>query len=365
MSADPRVVIVGGGVVGIACALAFARRGAAVTLLEAEDQLALAASGTNSGIVHTGFDSKPGELETELVLRAAQLRPPLLEALGVPFVAAGAVLTPRSDDDHAVIAGLAENAARNGVAVRARDADGALEVPGEGITDPVAVAGALAAAARRHGAEIRTGVRVQEPVAADIVVNAAGLGAGHVARLHGDTSFDVHPRKGEFLVFDVAPPGRILLPVPTARTKGVLVFATLDGRTIAGPTAVDLEGEDWTVRPQAREEILSNAMDMHPPLAGAEPVFAYAGLRPAGRDGANYVVRRSDADPRLIHAAAIRSTGLTAAPAIAERVVELAGLGDRPQADLLPGPPPPVLSAAIPWWRRSAEHRAAAAGGPV
>ncbi|MDX6713893.1 MAG: glycerol-3-phosphate dehydrogenase [Baekduia sp.] len=361
MSAEPEVTIVGGGVVGLACALAFARRGAAVTLLEAQDGLALAASGTNSGILHTGFDSKPGELETELILRAALLRPPVLAALGVPFARVGALLTPHGEADRAVIAGLAANTAANGVEVHVRDGDGALEVPGEGITDPVAFAGALAAAAVRHGAAIRTGVRVGEPVAGDMVVNAAGLGAGRVARLYGDASFDVFPRKGEFFVFDVAPPEQILLPVPTARTKGVLVFGTLDGRTIAGPTAVDLDEEDWSVRPEARDEILAKAAAMHPPLAGAEPAFAYAGLRPAGRDGANYVVRRSDADPRLIHAAAIRSTGLTASLAIAERVVALAGLGDRPEDELRPGGDPAAGSAS-PWWRRSAEHRAALAG---
>jgi len=76
--ADPArpVAIIGGGVVGSAVAYALARRGVATTLLEAEDDLALGASGTNSGILHTGFDSTPGELETELILRSAALREP-------------------------------------------------------------------------------------------------------------------------------------------------------------------------------------------------------------------------------------------------------------------------------------------------
>ena len=65
-------------------ALALARRGVEVELLEAEPEPGLAASGTNSGILHTGFDSIPGELETELILRAAELRGPVLDALGVP-----------------------------------------------------------------------------------------------------------------------------------------------------------------------------------------------------------------------------------------------------------------------------------------
>ncbi|MCW2986246.1 MAG: FAD-dependent oxidoreductase [Conexibacter sp.] len=353
----PEVVVVGGGVVGVACALALARRGAAVELRETHGALGLAASGTNSGILHTGFDSKPGELETELILRAATLRPPVLEALAIPFDPRGAVLTPRAEGDDATIAALAENARGNGVEAQV-DGAGALRVPGEGVTDPVAYTLALAAAAQRHGATIRTGARVDRPVAADIIINAAGLGAGAVARLHGDSAFRVHPRKGEFLVFDVAPPEHILLPVPTDRTKGVLVFPTLDGRTIAGPTAVDLDFEDWTVRPEAREEILGKAVEMYPALDGAEPAFAYAGLRPAGRDGANYVVARSDVDRRLIHAAAIRSTGLTASLAIAERVVALAGLGEEPEAPLLAGPPP--AAGATPWWRRTADRAAAA-----
>jgi glycerol-3-phosphate dehydrogenase len=352
------VVVVGGGVVGVACALAFARRGADVELREARDGLALAASGTSSGIVHTGFDTKPGELETELILRAAVLRPAVLETLGVPFARCGAVLDPgASAEARATVASLAANARGNGVEVAVRD-DGVLEVPGEGLTDPVAFVHALAGAAVAHGARLALGAPVVTPPEGDIIINAAGLGAGRLARLFGDDSFDVHPRKGEFLVFDVAPPERILLPVPAARTKGVLVFPTLDGRTVAGPTAVDLDAEDWTVRPEASEEILYKAIALYPALAGAEPAFAYAGLRPAGRDGANYVVRRSDADARLIHAAAIRSTGLTAALAIAERVVALAGLGDAEEEPLRAGAP--WVRADAPWWRRTADRLAAA-----
>jgi glycerol-3-phosphate dehydrogenase len=357
----PVVVVVGGGVVGVACALAFARRGADVELREARDALGLAASGTNSGIVHTGFDSTPGALETALILRAAELRPEVLDTLDVPFERRGAELVPQSDGDLATVRELYDNACANGVEV-VLGQNGALFVPGEGMTDPVAFTLALAGAAVEHGARLALGAPVRRVPDADVVVNAAGLGGGHVARLFGDASFDVHPRKGEFLVFDVPPPERILLPVPTARTKGVLVFPTLDGRTVAGPTAVDLRDEDWTVRPQARDEILAKAVTMYPALDGAEPVFAYAGLRPAGRDGANYVVRRSDGDRRLIHAGAIRSSGLTAALAIAERVVALAGLDAEPEEPLRAGAP--WVRGAGPWWRRTADRLAAATPDP-
>ena len=74
--------MIGAGVVGCAVALALARRGVGVALLEAEPEPALGASGTNSGILHTGFDATPGELETELILASAAARDPLFAAAG-------------------------------------------------------------------------------------------------------------------------------------------------------------------------------------------------------------------------------------------------------------------------------------------
>src|SRR5918994_4227116 len=375
--ADAEVAVVGAGVVGSATALALARRGVAVALLEAEPEPGLAASGTNSGVVHTGFDSPPAELETELILRSAALREPILDVLGVPLLRCGAVLRPLETGQREAIAGLADNARRNGVEARLLD-DGTLEVPGESITDPVAYTLALAGAAERHGAELRTGFRVtrierldgnlllgsegegEDRVRCRVAVNCAGLFADRVARLAGDDSFEVYPRKGEFLVFDPPEPlDRILLPVPTARTKGVLVFPTIDGKVAAGPTAIDQEDkEDWSVRPEAAGDILPRATAMWPPLTDAEPIAAYAGLRPAGR-GVNYLIGPSRACHGLVNVAAIRSTWLTASLGIAERVcaiVQELGIELGPEQPLDPGTPP---RRGGPWWRRTAEHLAA------
>jgi glycerol-3-phosphate dehydrogenase len=377
-SVDSDIAVVGAGVVGAATALELARRGASVALLEALDEPALAASGTNSGILHTGFDSVPGELETELILRAAELRDPVLDALAVPVLRCGAVMRPLAAGDRGAIARLRENARVNGVEAKVGD-DSSLAVPGEAATDPVAFTLGLVAAAERHGATLRTGFRVEaverrraggltvsEPggssLAARVVVNCAGLGAARLARSAGDDSFDVYPRKGEFLVFDPspgAPLGRILLPVPSQSTKGVLVFPTVDGKVVAGPTAVDQEdADDLAVRPAACGEILPKVAAMYPPLADMEPIFSYAGLRPAGR-GVNYVIGASQACPKLVNVAAIRSTGLTASLAIAERVaaiVEDRGIALGRPAPLERGEPPPPTG---PWWRRTADRHAA------
>jgi glycerol-3-phosphate dehydrogenase len=148
--------------------------------------------------------------------------------------------------------------------------------------------------------------------------------------------------------------------VPSKGTKGVLVFPTLDDKVVAGPTAVDGEDKsDWSVRPQAAEEILPKATRILPELEGAEPIASYAGLRPAGR-GVNYVIEPSRDCLGLVNVAAIRSTGLTASLGIA---VEVTGILDEmgfelgEEAPLEPGPAP---ASAGPWWRRVAEHRAAA-----
>lgn len=376
----PVVAVIGGGVVGSALLHTLAHRGVDAVLLEAQADLALSASGTNSGVLHTGFDSTPAQLETDLILRAAEIRPAILDALDVPVIACGAELVPRTDEDRETVRALAANAAANGVEVSIRSSDGALLVPGESVTDPVAFTQALAASAVAAGARIEKSARVtaitpshdglaietadgrRRVVAA--AINAAGLYADEIARMVGDDSFEIYPRKGEFFVFEL-PDGqtldRIVLPVPTKRTKGVLVFPTLDGRVVAGPTAVDLDDkEDWSVRPEARDEILAKAVEQFPPLAGLEPVFSYAGLRPAGRDS-NYVVGPSAVDDRLINVAAIRSTGLTASLGIADHVVGMLPALGIPIGDAQAPTPIAPTVADGPWWRRTASSRAGAA----
>jgi glycerol-3-phosphate dehydrogenase len=376
-SAEPVVAVIGGGVVGCAVAHALCARGVPVVVLEAERDLALGASGANSGILHTGFDSVPGELETRLILRSAELRETLLADLGVQAWRCGARMTPISRGDGEAVAALAANAEVNGVEYH-REPDGSLRVPGESVTDPVAYVRALAGAAVVGGARIRLGARVQELGPGELglslglageerlecaaAVNCAGLFADEVAGLAGEDLVEIYPRKGEFLVFS-SPPVRllseILLPVPSSMGKGVLVFPTLDGHIIAGPTARErLDKRDWSVEGDATEQILTRATAMFPSLQAGAPVAAYAGLRPAGR-GANYVIERSAALPGLVHVAAIRSTGLSASLGIGEHVAGM--LGEMGVVELgrhRPLTPPDEPAPAGFWWERAARRQA-------
>ena len=141
----------------------------------------------------------------------------------------------------------------------------------------------------------------------------------------------------------------------------MLVFPTVDGKVVAGPTAHDQEDkDDWSVRPEARDEVLPKAVAMLPALEGAEPIAAYAGLRPAGRgvqlrDRALARVRRGS-----INVAAIRSTGLTASLGIAEHVVGAARRGGRRRS----APSAPLRAGRRRRGRRARGGARAAAGAP-
>ncbi len=381
------MAVVGGGVVGCAVLHALTRRGVPAMLLEAEGGLALGASGANSGVLHTGFDSTHGELETRMIIRSSELRPELLDELAIPVWRCGAQMRPRDDEERVKVAAIARNAAHNGVEVMLSP-ERVLDIPGESVIDPVAYTQALAEAARGGGASVMldspvTGLRAEGDgrilveaegglsIRAGAVVNCAGLYADRIARLAGDASFAIYPRKGEFLVFRMPPRDvldRILLPVPSPLGKGVLVFPTLAGELVAGPTARDREDkEDWSVEPDAAATILERVGRTYPPLETAEQIGIYAGLRPAGA-GVNYVIEFSRRAERLLHVAAIRSTGLSASLGIGEHVVEL--LSDRGAITPLPARALPVprrldeqSTEHRPWWARAAAHHAGGPGG--
>ena len=139
------------------------------------------------------------------------------------------------------------------------------------------------------------------------------------------------------------------------------MFPTVDGKVVAGPTAHDQEDKaDWSVRDEAWDEVMPKARRMLTGLEGAEPVAAYAGLRPAGR-GVNYLIGPSAGCPGLINVAAIRSTGLSASLGIAEHVV---GLVEAQGVTLTPDRPlraAPTDAHSDEWWRRTARHRVGAA----
>src|SRR5581483_7199986 len=175
------------------------------------------------------------------------------------------------------------------------------------------------------------------------IVNCAGLRSDELHRLAGMEGFTVTPRRGELIVFDKLSRGlvdHVILPVPTAKTKGVLVAPTVFGNLLLGPTAVDIEDKGDTAVPrEGIEYLLAQGRRILPELVGFEVTATYAGLRAATEHG-DYRIG-ADGERRYAWAGGIRSTGLTAAMAIAEHLRDALGAAGLPLREL-PGGLPPV-----------------------
>jgi glycerol-3-phosphate dehydrogenase len=380
------VAVVGGGIVGSAIARELAGTRLRVALVEARDDVGDGTSKANTAILHTGFDARPGTLESRLVARGYDLLGRYADQTGIPVERTGAVLVAWTEEELAALPGLKAKAARNGydacALVTAEEVYavvpdlgegvlGGLTVPGESIICTWTTTLALATDAVRRGAALLLGHRVESvrpssaapdvtvlatsrgEVAARWVVNAAGLGADEVDRLFGHDRFTVTPRRGELYVFDkLARPlvPRIVLPVPSSLGKGVLVSPTIYGNVMLGPTAEDLT--DRTATGTSEEGLASlwaRGARIMPTLLDEEVTATYAGLR-AAIDADDFLID-VDLDARYLLVGGIRSTGLTAGMAIAEHVRELLAAGDLDltEREDLPQPPRmPNLGEATP-----------------
>lgn len=345
------VVVIGGGVVGSAVLWAFARRGIAGLLLEAEADVCEGTSKANSGIIHTGFDATPGSLEATLLRRASDAWPQVLDSLEVPHLRVGAIMAARSDDElSALRLEYSARAMANGVAVTMLDRSealrlapylspstvGAMSIPNESVVDPFWLTRAFATAAIESGAQ----VNLREPVVAidasgsevvvrttaaehigEHVVIAAGMASDEIARLLGDDTFGLRPRKGAFLVSeDAYDVDRIVLPVPGPLGKGMLVTPIVFGGVLLGPTAVD--GTDRTDRRTTaadRATILESTARLVPAMAMAKPIRAFAGIRHVSSTG-DYIIRTAATSDRVHVVAGIRSTGVSTSHAIGDHV---------------------------------------------
>ena len=388
------VAVIGAGIVGAAIARELAGTDLSVALLEAKADVGDGTSKANTAILHTGFDAKPGTLESRLVARGYRLLGAYAEETGIPVEHTGALLVAWTDEELGALRGLKDKAERNGYdACELVDADavyaalphlgpgalGGLTVPGESIICTWTTNLALATDAKRRGAEVLTSCPVgqvtisdgatvlrtaQGDVRATWVVNAAGLGADVLDRMWGHDRFTVTPRRGELLVFDKLARPRvplIVLPVPSSAGKGVLVSPTIYGNVMLGPTAEDLEDRGATGTSEAGFDFLmAKGRRLMPELFDEEVTATYAGLR-AAIDSDDYLIDL-DAEQRYLLVGGIRSTGLTAGMAIAEHVVGLlteAGLDTRLRGDLPPPPRMPNLGEATTRPYQDAERIAA------
>ncbi len=349
------IAVIGGGVVGLAILRRFAMSGLTCVLLEKGADILSGASKGNSALLHTGFDAPAKSLELQCMQAGYKEYLDIRQKLNLPLLETGALVVSWSQEELAALDGIVEKAHANDVIdvkrlsqteLRIREpqiskqALGAILVPGEHVIDPWSAPLAYAHQAMAHGAVIMRNAEVTSveqvisewkiasragDVFAGTVINATGLFGDRVEALAHEPSFTIKPRKGQFVVFDkpAAKLARgIILPVPSDRTKGVVLFRTIFGNLAIGPTAEETqERTNPSTDTATLEKLKSRAIEILPALKDIDVSAIYAGLRPA-TEHKDYVIE-AHKQKNWITVAGIRSTGLTGSLGIAQHVAKL------------------------------------------
>ena len=356
------IAVIGAGAVGSAIVRELSRYQLKVALIEANPDVGMGTSKASTAIWHTGFDAKPGTQEAALMRRSYTLMDKYMTEANIPHDRLGAVLIAWNEDQLDALPALEMKAHENGVMdVRIisvnevyqrepninKGALGGLLVPGEGILCTFSVPLAFANQAVVNGVDLFLNFQVKEirrqsansecyciinglsslnnEVNARYIVNAAGLFSDEVNAHFGHTNFTVTPRRGQLIVYDkLARPlvNHVLLPVPTSKTKGVLISPTVYGNILLGPTAEDLQDKTATqTTAEGFELLLGKGREIIPQLLDEEVTATYSGLR-AATEHSDYQIAIYP-EQRYLCVGGIRSTGISSAMGIAEYAVEL------------------------------------------
>lgn len=348
------VVIIGAGIVGAMTARELMKYQLRVCVVEKENDVAMGATKANSAIVHAGFDAKPGTLKAKLNVRGSEMMRKVAEELGVKYENNGSLVIGFHEADMHTLNALYEQGVQNGVkGLRivnqaelrelepsvSEKAIGALYAPSGAIVCPYELCIAAMGNAMDNGAVLKRGFCVadikeregmfevcseKEAVCAKYVINAAGLYSDAVARMIGDDSFKIHPRRGEYILLDKDcgdMARQTVFRTPSEMGKGILISRTVDGNLLLGPTSVDMEDkENHETTAAGFAHIIRTAKENMKDIPLGKTITSFCGLRAVG-DSGDFIIHAPKKG--FINVAGIESPGLSASPAIAEYVAEL------------------------------------------
>ena len=360
------VIIIGAGVTGCAIARELSRYQLDICVVEKESDICEGTSKANIGIVHGGFDAKPGTLNARLNVQGNAMMEELSKKLDFPFQRNGSMVVCQSAEEMPVLEELKQRGLTNGVKdMRILSRTEALEmepnladsvyaallVPSGGIVCPFGLNIALAENAAANGVAFRLETEVlsieklpetdaaacgmcngylvhtdKGDLQTRFLINAAGVYADTFHNMVSEKKLHITPRRGDYLLLDRTAGGHVhhtIFQLPSEYGKGVLVTPTVHGNLMVGPTAIDIEDREATATTaeglaQVMEKCGKSVKDV--PLK--QVITSFAGLR-AHEDGGEFIIGEAEDAKGFIDAAGIESPGLSSAPAIGQYVREI------------------------------------------
>ncbi len=352
------VIVIGGGVVGCATARELTKYDLRVALLEKAADICAGQSKANTAIIHGGYDAKPGTRKAYYNVLGNDLFDTVCSELDVPYEWNTSLVVSFAPEEDPAIFELYDRGQKNGVP-RLRvishdeimkrepninpEARLALLVQNGGIVCPYELTIAYAENAAKNGADFFrsspvTGVRregdkwiVDTPArsfACKAVVNAAGLYADDIHNMVSPDKISIQPRRGEYYLLDKKYASSFhaaIFQVPGAMGKGILVARTVDGTTLLGPTAENIEDKsDTRTTAFGLGKALEGAKRTWPNLPTRAFITSFSGLR-AHCDRDDFIISEVPGAPLFFDAAGIESPGLTSSPAIGYELADMVG----------------------------------------
>lgn len=352
---DYDVIIIGGGVTGCCIARTLSRYDLKICLLEKEADIASGTTKGNSGVVHAGYAADRKYKKREFCIRGNKLFDQAHKELNFPFKRTGTLvvaLEERQIKDLVYIRNYGTEDGVPGLEIiidknRIKQMEpqltdkviAVLHAPSGGIISPYEFTFALAENANMNGVEffreheviginkIVAGFEVETKLkkfTSRIVINAAGLYSAEISRMAGVDTFEIYPRRGEYILFDKSSIhlNKVLFPMPTRLSKGILVSPTIHGHVFIGPNADNiLDIEDVSTTTRGLKEIISGGLKLVPNLPLNAAIRNFAGLR-AVSNTMDFIIEATEM-VGFVNVAGILSPGLTAIFAIAEEVVRI------------------------------------------
>ncbi|MFX1377302.1 MAG: NAD(P)/FAD-dependent oxidoreductase [Promethearchaeota archaeon] len=348
------IIIIGGGVTGCCIARTLSKYDLSICVIEKEAEIASGTTKANSGVVHAGYASQREYIKRHLCIKGNQLYTQAAMELNFPFKRIGSFVVALEDNQIKNLEEERKKGTEDGIPdlelildkklikkmepKLTDDAVGVLHAPSAGLVSPYELTFALAENAAINGVKFFRNHEVvkikhqdylftvrtyQGEFQGNNLINAAGLHAARISNMLGLDYFSIMPRKGEYILFDrnAIHLNKILFPMPTKVSKGILVSPTLHGNTFAGPNAQNItDREDISTTTAGLKEILDGGRKLVPTLPLRSSIRNFAGLR-AVSDTYDFIIDNTDIYG-FINVAGILSPGLTATFAIAEKVVE-------------------------------------------